>query len=358
MTALLDTGSQVEEHKSLQNLNSELQLQVQKFQEHFLDQTNKDMLGQMEKSMQEKDEKIKTVEELLETRLIEVANKEEALRTLRDENATLRMDVQNLKAHHKDQVALTSVVEDLKHVIHEKDGKIRSAEDMLYAERLRVSNEENTVQALTKEIEALKEALGNSQLEKAEQVSSIAQVQELQNQLKGREETLKLTEERFNEREKAFLEKERQIEDLQKESKQLKIHIEEVQQKLMQQNSTSTGVQDLQRIVEQQEEKIKSMEALLLERETNVADTTQELMGLKKENEILKIQACELQRKHDQQLKQVSSVAQSEELLKALAEKDRYISDLLGEVKSQKSAVEQQRKKNNEKQQALRTGET
>ncbi|XP_063804038.1 kinectin isoform X11 [Pseudophryne corroboree] len=384
---LVKVTGNIEEHKSLQNLNSELQLQVQKFQEHFLDQTNKDMLGQMEKSMQEKDEKIKTVEELLETGLIEVANKEEALRTLRDENATLRMDVQNLKAHHKDQVALTSVVEDLKHVIHEKDGKIRSVEDMLYAERLRASNEENTVQALTKEIEALKEALGNSQLEKAEQVSSIAQVQELQNQLKGREETLKLTEERFNEREKAILEKERQIEDLQKESKQLKIHIEEVQQKLMQQNSTSTGVQDLQRIVEQQEEKIKSMEASLLERETNVADTTEELTGLKKENEILKIQACELQRKHDQQLKQVSSVAQNEELLKALAEKDRYISDLLGEVESQKSAVEQQRKKNNdlreknwkamealastekmlqervnktakEKQQALRTGET
>ncbi|XP_063804039.1 kinectin isoform X12 [Pseudophryne corroboree] len=361
---LVKVTGNIEEHKSLQNLNSELQLQVQKFQEHFLDQTNKDMLGQMEKSMQEKDEKIKTVEELLETGLIEVANKEEALRTLRDENATLRMDVQNLKAHHKDQVALTSVVEDLKHVIHEKDGKIRSVEDMLYAERLRASNEENTVQ-----------------------VSSIAQVQELQNQLKGREETLKLTEERFNEREKAILEKERQIEDLQKESKQLKIHIEEVQQKLMQQNSTSTGVQDLQRIVEQQEEKIKSMEASLLERETNVADTTEELTGLKKENEILKIQACELQRKHDQQLKQVSSVAQNEELLKALAEKDRYISDLLGEVESQKSAVEQQRKKNNdlreknwkamealastekmlqervnktakEKQQALRTGET
>ncbi|XP_075048808.1 kinectin isoform X4 [Mixophyes fleayi] len=345
---LVKVTSSIEEHKTLQNVNSELQLQVQKLQEQSLDQGNKDLLGQMEKSMQERDEKIKTVEELLETGLIEVANKEEALRALRDENASLRRDVQNLKAQHNDQVALTSVVEDLKNVIHERDGKIRSVEDMLQAEQLRADKEERTVQALAKEIEALKEALGNSQLVKADQVSSMAQVQDLQNQLKGREETLKVTEERFNEREKVILEKERHIEDLQNESKQLKIQIEEVQQKVVQQVDMSAGVQDLQRIVEQQEEKIRNMEAALLKRDTIMADTTQELTGMKKENEILKIQACELQRKHDQQLQQVSSVAQSEELLIALAEKDRHISDLLGELESQKSAVEQQRKKNND----------
>ncbi|XP_075048819.1 kinectin isoform X15 [Mixophyes fleayi] len=332
---LVKVTSSIEEHKTLQNVNSELQLQVQKLQEQSLDQGNKDLLGQMEKSMQERDEKIKTVEELLETGLIEVANKEEALRALRDENASLRRDVQNLKAQHNDQVALTSVVEDLKNVIHERDGKIRSVEDMLQAEQLRADKEERTVQ-----------------------VSSMAQVQDLQNQLKGREETLKVTEERFNEREKVILEKERHIEDLQNESKQLKIQIEEVQQKVVQQVDMSAGVQDLQRIVEQQEEKIRNMEAALLKRDTIMADTTQELTGMKKENEILKIQACELQRKHDQQLQQVSSVAQSEELLIALAEKDRHISDLLGELESQKSAVEQQRKKNNEKAQNTGEGET
>ncbi|CAI9573237.1 unnamed protein product [Staurois parvus] len=246
----------LEEHK----------VQVKKLQEQLLDQASKELLGQMEKSMQEKDEKIKTVEELLETGLIQVANKEEELRLMRDENASLRMDVQNLKARHNDQVALSSVVEDLKHVIHEKDGKIRSVEDLLQAEQLRADNEGKTVQALTKEIEALKEALGNSQLEKAEQVSSIAQVQDLQNQLKGKEEALKKEEERFNEHEKLILEKERQIEDLQKECSQLKVHIEEVQHRLQQQDSGSTEAPNLQRIVKQ-DQKIKDMEAIILERE-------------------------------------------------------------------------------------------
>ncbi|XP_077320553.1 kinectin isoform X10 [Lithobates pipiens] len=327
-------ATNLEEHKTLQSLNNELQVQVQKLQKQLLDQTNKELLGQMENSIQEKDEKIKTIEELLESGLIQVANREEELRLLRDENASLRMDVQNLKARHIDQVALSSVVEDLKHVIHEKDGKIRSVEDLLQAEQLRADKEGKTVQ-----------------------VSSIAQVQDLQNQLKGKEEALKKEEERFNEREKLILEKETQIEGLQKECSQLKVHIEEVQHRLQKQDSGLTDAQNLQRIVEQQEQKIKDIEATILEREKSITGTTQELTGLKKENEILRIQANELQKKHDQQLQQVSSVAQSEELLKALVEKDRYITELLTEVESQKAAVEQQRKKNNEKPQNLHTGE-
>ncbi|XP_073442174.1 kinectin isoform X11 [Dendrobates tinctorius] len=315
----------MEEHKILQNLNNELQAQVQKLLEQSQDQAHKEVLVQLEKSMQEKDEKLKTVEELLETGLIEVANKEEALRLLRDENASLRKDLQNIKALHNDQVALTSVVEDLKTTIHEKDGKIKSVEDLLQAQQLRADKEGRTVQVST----------------------TRSQVQDLQNQLTSREESLKVIEERFNEREKMILEKERQMENLQKESQQLKIHIEEAKQKLQQQDS-STGVQELQRIVEQQNEKIRNMEATLSERDGNISVTTQELTGMKKENEILKIQACELQKKHDEQLRQVSSVARGEELIEAIAAKDKYITELLSELEVQKSAVEQQRKKNND----------
>ncbi|XP_040268522.1 kinectin isoform X3 [Bufo bufo] len=348
---LVKVASTIEEQKALQNLNNELQEQVRKLQEQSQDQTPKEVLVQMEKSVQEKDEKIKTIEELLEAGLIEVANKEEDLRSLRDENASLRMHLQNLEAQHNDQVALTSVVEDLKNAIHEKDGRIKSVEDLLQAEQLKADKEGRTVQELTKEIETLKEALASSQLEKAEQVSTTTQVQELQNQLKGKEESFKVMEERFNKRQQVVLEKERQIEDLRKESQQLRIHIEEAKQKLLQQDSSSTGVQDLQRIVEQQNEKIKNMEAALSEREANITVTTQELTGLKKENEILKIQACELQKKHDQQLRQVSSVAKNEELIALIAKKDKDITELLAELEVQKSAVEQQRKKNNERQQ-------
>ncbi|XP_056403030.1 kinectin isoform X3 [Hyla sarda] len=318
--------STIQEHTAIQGRNNELQAQVQKLQEQSQDQSNKEVLVQLEKSMQEKDEKLKTVEELLEAGLIEVANKEEDLRLLRDENASLRMDLQNLKAQHNDQVSLTSVVDDLKNVIHEKDGKIKSVEELLQAEHLRADKEGRSVQ-----------------------VSTTTLIQELQNQLKGKEESLKGIEERFNEREKVILERERQIEDLQKESQQLKIHIEEAKQQFKQQeSSSSSGVQELQRIVEQQNEKIKNMEAALSEKEANITFTSQELTGLKKENEILKIQACDLQKTYDQQLRQVSSVAKSDELIEAIAAKEKYITELLSELEVQKSAVEQQRKKNND----------
>lgn len=350
---LMKVTSTMDEHKALQNMNKELQAQVQKLREQPQDQTNKEVLVQMESSMQEKDEKLKTVEELLEVGLIQVANKEEDLRLLRDENASLRMDLQNLKAQHNDQLALTSVIEDLKNVIHEKDGKIKSVEDDLQAEQLRADKEGRTVQELTKDIEALKEALASSQLQKAEQVSATTHVQELQNQLKGKDESLKVIEERFKEHEKVILEKERKIEDLQKESQQLKIHIEEAKQKLQQQDSSSTAVQELQRIVEQQSEKISNVEANLSEKEAAIAVTTQELTGLKKENEILKIQSCELQKKHDEQLRQVSSAGKGEELIEAIAAKDKYITELQSELEDQKSAVEQQRKKNNERPQNM-----
>lgn len=52
----------------------------------------------MEKCIQEKDEKSRTVKELLETRLIQVATREEELNAIRTENSTLMRQVQELKA--------------------------------------------------------------------------------------------------------------------------------------------------------------------------------------------------------------------------------------------------------------------
>uniref|UniRef100_A0A8C3CIU0 Kinectin 1 n=1 Tax=Cairina moschata TaxID=8855 RepID=A0A8C3CIU0_CAIMO len=83
-------------------------------------------------SMREKDDKIKTVEELLEAGLIQVANKEEDLKALHTENSSLRKELQSL------QIQLSE--------IHEKDGKIKSVEELLQAEILKVASKEKTVQ--------------------------------------------------------------------------------------------------------------------------------------------------------------------------------------------------------------------
>uniref|UniRef100_A0A8C3V2F8 Kinectin 1 n=1 Tax=Catharus ustulatus TaxID=91951 RepID=A0A8C3V2F8_CATUS len=119
----------------------------------------------LQRFMRERDDKIKTVEELLEAGLIQVATKEEELKALRTENSSLRKELQT--AHFFQPAHVVSL---LFLRIHEKDGKIKSVEELLQAEILKVASKEKTVQALTQEIEALKEEVGNSQLEMEKQV--------------------------------------------------------------------------------------------------------------------------------------------------------------------------------------------
>ncbi|EPY84009.1 hypothetical protein CB1_000513012 [Camelus ferus] len=115
-------------------------------------------------------------------------------------------------------------------MIHEKDGKIKSVEELLEAELLKVANKEKTIQDLKQEIEALKEEIGNIQLEKAQQLSITSQVQELQNLLKGKEEQMNTMKTVLDEKEKDLANRGKQLQDLQEENESLKAHIQEVAQ--------------------------------------------------------------------------------------------------------------------------------
>uniref|UniRef100_A0A8D2P9U4 Kinectin 1 n=1 Tax=Zosterops lateralis melanops TaxID=1220523 RepID=A0A8D2P9U4_ZOSLA len=94
-------------------------------------------------NMRERDDKIKTVEELLEAGLIQVATKEEELKALRTENSSLRKELQSLQIQQSDKLMLF-LCPFLR--IHEKDGKIKSVEELLQAEILKVASKEKTVQ--------------------------------------------------------------------------------------------------------------------------------------------------------------------------------------------------------------------
>uniref|UniRef100_A0A8C8BHP8 Kinectin 1 n=1 Tax=Otus sunia TaxID=257818 RepID=A0A8C8BHP8_9STRI len=124
-----------EEFKVLKDQNTTLQAEVQKLQTLLSEQVY----------MRERDDKIKTVEELLEAGLIQVANKEEELKALRTENSSLRKELQSLQIQQSEQVP-ANVAPLLFLRIHEKDGKIKSVEELLQAEILKVANKEKTVQ--------------------------------------------------------------------------------------------------------------------------------------------------------------------------------------------------------------------
>ncbi|XP_052047614.1 kinectin isoform X7 [Apodemus sylvaticus] len=315
--------SKMEEFRILNDQNKALQLEVQKLQTVVSQQPNKDVVEQMEKCIQEKDEKLRTVEELLETGLIQVATREEELTAIRSENSTLTREVQELKAKQSDQVSFVSLIEDLKKVIHEKDGQIKSVEELLEVELLKVANKEKTVQALKQEIEVLKEEIGNAQLEKAHQLSVTSQVQELQNLLRGKEEQVNSMKAALEDRDRDLAERERCT-----------------------QVCSTPQVEELESVLKEKDNEIKRIEAKLKETENDLSKKSELLKEVQDENKLFKSQ---LSHQNHQQ----ASFPSQEELQTVISEKEKEITDLCNELESLKNAVEHQRKKNNERRQQV-----
>ncbi|XP_069064623.1 kinectin isoform X3 [Pleurodeles waltl] len=249
-----------EKDENIRALEERLQNELIHFSNKMEDyKGNRDLVEQMERSIQEKDEKLKTVEELLEAGLIQVANKEDELKAMRREYSTMQREIENLHAQQADQASLKVLIEELKEVIHEKDGRIKMTEERLQAEVLKTANKEETVQALMHEIEDLKKR--NIHLENIEQASAIAQVQE--NQIKIHEEKIQTVEAMLGERDKDISLKEKRIQGLRIENENLKIHISEIQQQyqqLLHQESHAVQSEELLDIITKKEQDISSLQ--------------------------------------------------------------------------------------------------
>nr|XP_007984951.2 kinectin isoform X6 [Chlorocebus sabaeus]XP_037839949.1 kinectin isoform X6 [Chlorocebus sabaeus] len=317
-----EISNKMEEFKILNDQNKALKLEVQKLQTLVSEQPNKDVVEQMEKCIQEKDEKLKTVEELLETGLIQVATKEEELNAIRTENSSLTKEVQDLKAKQNDQVSFASLVEELKKVIHEKDGKIKSVEELLEAELLKVANKEKTVQ-----------------------LSITSQVQELQNLLKGKEEQVNTMKAVLEEKEKDLANTGKWLQDLQEENESLKAHVQEVAQHNLKEVSSASQFEELEIVLKEKENELKRVEAMLKERESDLSSKTKLLQDVQDENKLFESQIEQLKQQNYQQ---ASCFPPHEELLKVISEREKEISGLWNELDSLKDAVEHQRKKNND----------
>ncbi|KAM9015822.1 kinectin isoform 7-T7 [Ara ararauna] len=319
-----------EEFKVLKDQNTTLQAEVQKLQTLLSEQAKKDLLEQMERSMREKDDKIKTVEELLEAGLIQVANKEEELKALRMENSSLRKELQSLQIQQSEQVSFQSLVEELQKVIHEKDGKIKSVEELLQAEILKVASKEKTVQ-----------------------VSITSQIKELQTLLKGKEKQVKTMEALLEEKEKEIVKKGEWLQGQKDTIAQLTSKVQELEEQNLQQLQqvpAASQVQDLESLLKGEEEQVKKLKAIVEEKEREIASHVKQLQDVQKENESFKVQIQELKQEN---CKQASLAVQSEELLQVVAGKEKEIASLQNELASQRNALEYQKKKNNEKQQHL-----
>ncbi|XP_077775547.1 kinectin isoform X9 [Podarcis muralis] len=318
-------SSAKEELQVLKDQNKALQLEVQKLQALLSEQTNKDLLEQMERSMTDKDDKIKTVEELLEAGLIEMANKEDELKALRTENASLKSEVENLQRVQTEQVSFATLVEELQRVISEKDGKIKSVEELLQAEVLKVATKEKTVQ-----------------------ISAAQEVRDLQNLLKRKEEQVTSMEVSLREKESEIAKKGEWLQGQQDTLQHLNNKVKELEQLNSQQVSASSSIKDLEALLKTKQEEMQKMEILLDERGKEVSHQRKELQVVQEENQLLRAQIQEIKQENGEQ---ESLAIRNEQLLQLITGKEGEIASLQKELGSLKHAVEQQRQKNNERQQ-------
>uniref|UniRef100_A0A8C0XBR4 Ribosome receptor lysine/proline rich domain-containing protein n=1 Tax=Castor canadensis TaxID=51338 RepID=A0A8C0XBR4_CASCN len=310
--------SKEEELKDIKNMNFLLKAEVQKLQALTNEQAvAAHELEKMQKSIHAKDDKIKLLEEQLQC---EISNKMEEFKILNDQNKALKLEVQKLQTLISEQPN-KDVVEQMEKCIQEKDEKLKTVEELLETGLIQVATKEEELNVkhfidLKQEIKALKEEIGNVQLEKAQQLSITSQVHELQNLLKGKEEQMNTMKTVLEEKEKDLANTGKWLQDLQEENESLKAHAQECKQ-----------------ITNEYE--MKRVEAMLKERESDLSSKTKLLQEIKDENKLLKSQIEQLKQQNYQQVGTVGCL------------KEKEITGLQNELDTLKDAVEHQRKKNN-----------
>ncbi|KAG7509788.1 kinectin isoform X6 [Solea senegalensis] len=207
-------ASRESDMQALHNDNMSLKAEIQNLQAQISDQTASQLaLDQFQKSVREKEENMKTVEGLLEKGLIEVANKEEELKVVRQENEAIKQEVEELKRKMAEQASSQTIVEELQSKIQEKDVKLKSMEESLQTAQGSISAREETVGALEQQLAALQANVEQlRQKEMSEELSgSASRLQELQAQLAEKDQGIQTLQAELEARTKELTEKMEQV---------------------------------------------------------------------------------------------------------------------------------------------------
>ncbi|XP_038147279.1 kinectin isoform X4 [Cyprinodon tularosa] len=234
----------------LHNENISLKTEIQNLQAQIADQTASQLaLDQIQKSVREKDDNIKTVEGLLEKGLIEVANKEAELKNVREENVALRKENEDLKKNKAEQVSSESKVEELQHKIQERDEKLKTLEESLQAAQVGSSTKDEMVKTLEQQLSAVRLELEElkrlqSQAQK-EMATSGTELQDLQAQLAAKDQEIQVLQA-----------------ELEGKTKDLSEKVEQIQQ---QQSSSAAPSPELLAALSEKENRVRSLQSELTE---------------------------------------------------------------------------------------------
>ncbi|GAA6213617.1 kinectin isoform X4 [Lates japonicus] len=316
------------ENKGLQVQNETLQVQNESLQAQISSQaTHVSHIEELQKLLAEKELQRKSLEDSLNAERSSGASRETNMQALHNENMSLKAEVQNLQAQISDQTASQLALDQFQKSVREKEENMKTVEDLLEKGLIEVANKEEELKAVREENEALKQEVEGLKRKTAEQASSESIVEELQSKIQEKEVKLKSMEESLQAAQDSSSTREKMVESLEQQLAALQAEMEQLRQKEMPEELTSSDTQ-------------------LQELQAQLAAKDQEIQMLQAE---LESRTKEMSEKMEQVHQQQSHTAvPSPELLTALSEKDKQVSDLQAELAELRDSLELHRKKNNE----------
>ncbi|XP_056623116.1 kinectin isoform X2 [Triplophysa dalaica] len=297
-----------EQVQDLLNENKTLKVQIDNLQAQISTQaTTLSHFEELQKLLADKELQRKSLEDALNAERSSGAGRETNMQAMRNENMTLKVDLQNLQAQISEQVVSK---DQFQQSLQQRDEKVRTVETLLESSLIQVANKEEELKDIRKQYEGLKEQLEAEQKQSAEQATSGTMLEELEQKIQEKDEKIRSIEESLQ----------------------------------LAQNNES----EIKKVMKDLEENVKTLNtelAQLRNRETreSSAEMSTKLQALQAQLSVKDQDVERLQRELEKALQQ-----QSKELSTALFEKDKLLRELQAELVGMRESVELQRKKNNE----------
>nr|XP_061824796.1 kinectin-like isoform X4 [Nerophis lumbriciformis] len=317
------------ENKSFQAQNDSLQAQNENLQAQISTQASQiSHIEELQKLLAEKELQRKSLEDSLNVERSSGASRETNMQALHNENMSMKAEIQNLRAQISDQTASKLALDQIQRSIQEKEENMKTVESLLEKGLIEVANKEDELKTVRVENEALKQELFTLQGKMAYQVSSESIVQELHSKIQERDFQLKSMEDILQAAQDSLSAKARTVEGLEQRLATLQAEMEQLRLKEPSEELTRTGTQ------------LQELQAQLAV----------------KDQEIQLIQ-IELRDTIERAQQQSVAAVPSPDLLTALSEKEKQVSDLQCELCELKESLDLHRKKNNENQATLALSE-
>ncbi|XP_039522644.1 kinectin isoform X5 [Pimephales promelas] len=314
-----------EQVQDLLNENKTMKVQIDNLQSQLNAQaTTASHFDELQKLLAEKELQRKSLEDSLNAERSSGASRETNMQAMHNENLTLKAELQNLQAQISEQVVS---VDQLQQGLQHRDEKIRTVETLLESSLIQVANKEEELKAVISEYEGLKRQLEAVQKQSTEQTLSEKALEELQQKIQEKDEKISSVEGSLQSAMDKESERKKAIEDLQQQVETLNTELGELKSRETQESNSDLSA------------KLQELHAQLTAKDQDVERLQREL-----EKEV-------------QQQQQTVSASPSQELLTALSEKDKRLSELQEELLELRESVELHRKKNNEQQKLLESAE-